>query len=51
MILITGDVHGDISRFSDKKIRRLKKGDTLIVCGDMGLIWDGSDKEKKLLKR
>lgn len=51
MILITGDVHGDISRFSDKKIRRLKKGDTLIVCGDMGLIWDGSDKEKKLLKK
>lgn len=51
MILITGDVHGDISRFSDKKIRRLRKGDTLIVCGDLGLVWDGSDKEKKLLKK
>lgn len=51
MILITGDIHGDISRFSDKKIRRLKKGDTLIVCGDFGLVWDGSEKEKKLLKK
>ncbi|MBQ3842833.1 MAG: metallophosphoesterase [Ruminiclostridium sp.] len=51
MILITGDIHGDISRFSDKKIRKLKKGDCLIVCGDFGFVWDGSDKEKKLLKK
>ncbi|MBP3854292.1 MAG: metallophosphoesterase [Ruminiclostridium sp.] len=51
MILVTGDIHGDISRFSDKKIRSLKKGDTLIVCGDFGFIWDGSDKEKRVLKK
>ncbi len=51
MILITGDVHGDIGRFSDKRLRKLKKGDTLIVCGDLGLIWNGSDREKRLLKK
>lgn len=51
MILITGDVHGDISRFTDKRLRELKKGDSLIICGDLGLIWDGSKKEKKLLKK
>lgn len=51
MILITGDIHGDISRFSDKRLKELKKGDSLIICGDFGLIWDGSAKEKKLLKK
>ena len=51
MILITGDVHGDVKRFSDKALKRLKKGDFLIVCGDLGLVWNGSDKEKRLLKR
>ena len=51
MILITGDVHGDIGRFSDRRLRRLKNGDFLIVCGDLGLIWDGSEREKKVLKK
>ena len=51
MILMTGDVHGDITRFSHKRLRELKKGDTLIVCGDLGLIWDGSDREKRVLKK
>ncbi|MBP5606572.1 MAG: metallophosphoesterase, partial [Ruminiclostridium sp.] len=51
MILVTGDVHGDLSRFSDKHIKRLKKNDFLLICGDLGLIWDGSEKEKKLLKK
>ena len=50
MIYITGDTHGDIRRFKSKEVRRLKKGDTLIVCGDFGFIWDGTDKEKRLLK-
>ena len=51
MIFITGDVHGDVKRFSDKRLRKLRKGDSLIICGDLGLIWDGSDKEKKLLRK
>ncbi len=51
MILITGDVHGDITRFKDKRLRKLRKSDALIICGDFGLIWDGSKKEKRILKR
>lgn len=50
MILITGDVHGDITRFKDKRLRKLKKSDALIICGDFGLIWDGSRREKRILK-
>lgn len=47
MIYITGDLHGDITRFSAADMRRLKKGDTLIVCGDFGFIWSSDKKDKK----
>lgn len=50
MIYVTGDLHGDISRFSEKQFRKLKKHDTLIVCGDFGFVWSGDKKEQKLLK-
>jgi len=43
-------MHGDIGRFKSKEVRRLKKGDTLIVCGDFGFVWDGSEREAKTLK-
>ena len=49
MIYITGDMHGDIDRFKSREMRGLKKGDTLIICGDFGFVWDGSEKEKSLL--
>lgn len=51
MIYFTGDMHGDISRFKDKRLSKLRKGDCLIVCGDFGFIWDGSRREKRVLKR
>ena len=51
MIYITGDLHGEISRFDSSQMKKLKKGDTLIVCGDFGFIWDGGEKEEKLLKK
>lgn len=51
MIFITGDIHGDFSRFQHPLLRKLKKQDALIICGDFGFIWDGSKKEKKLLKK
>lgn len=51
MICVTGDMHGDLSRFKDKKIKKLKKGDFLIVCGDFGFVWDGSKREKRILKK
>lgn len=48
MIYITGDTHGDLNRLDSIK---LKKGDTLIICGDFGFIWDGSAKEEKILRQ
>lgn len=51
MICITGDMHGDLSRFNDKRIKALKKNDFLIVCGDFGFIWDGSKHEQRILKK
>lgn len=50
MIYFTGDTHGRTERFKDKNIKKLKKGDTLIICGDFGFIWDGSKQEEKFMK-
>ena len=50
MIFITGDTHGDLSRFRKKELKKLRKNDTLIICGDFGFVWDGSKAEQKLLK-
>lgn len=51
MIYVTGDIHGDITRFNDKEFRRIKAGDHLIICGDFGFLWDGSDEERKALEK
>ena len=51
MIYITGDIHGDFSRFRSPALKKLRKNDALIVCGDFGFIWDGSEKEQKILKK
>lgn len=50
MIYITGDMHGDKSRFQTDEIKKLQAGDTLIICGDFGFVWDSSKEEKKFLK-
>ncbi|MBQ8683156.1 MAG: metallophosphoesterase [Clostridia bacterium] len=50
MVYVTGDMHGDPLRLSDPALRRLKKGDTLLICGDFGFVWDGSPAEQKRLK-
>lgn len=42
-------MHGCLERLYDKEFRKLKKGDTLIVCGDFGYIYDGSPIEKKVI--
>ncbi len=51
MIYATGDMHGDYRIFSQKSFKNLKEGDTLIVCGDFGFIWNGDQKEKKILDK
>ena len=55
MIYITGDTHGeiDIKKLGTKRFPQqseLTKDDYLIVCGDFGLVWDGSRTEKHWLK-
>ena len=50
MVFVTGDTHGDPNRLSKNGLKNLKAGDTLIVCGDFGFIWDKSKNEQKILK-
>lgn len=49
MIYITGDMHGDESRLYDKQWFKLKRGDTLIICGDFGFLWDGGKREQSVI--
>lgn len=51
MVYITGDTHGDLDFFKDPRLKKLTEDDTLIICGDFGFIWDGSEKEKRALKQ
>lgn len=51
MVYVTGDLHGDAARLRAPELRKLKKGDTLLVCGDFGFIWDGSKAEQAALKK
>lgn len=51
MVYVTGDTHGNIERFKEKILKKLKKGDTLIICGDFGFLWNDSRQEKNNLKK
>ena len=50
MIYITGDVHCpyDIKKLNSDHFpdKDLTKDDYLIVCGDMGLVWDGGKRDE-----
>ena len=50
MIFVTADTHGEVERFEDKQLKKIKKGDSLVILGDFGFVWDGSRNEKKALK-
>ena len=51
MIYVTGDTHGDYTRFKDPAIKKLRRGDTLIICGDFGFFWNNSRKERSTIKK
>ena len=51
MVYVTGDMHGEWDRFRAKELRRLREGDTLLICGDFGFLWDNSRRERAVLKR
>lgn len=48
MVYITGDMHGDLSRFKNPIFKKLKAGDVLIVCGDFGFIWTVPARKNKI---
>ena len=55
MIYITGDTHipVDIQKISTKRFpqqKEMTKNDFLIICGDFGGVWDGSNEEKYWIK-
>ena len=58
MLFITGDCHGTdyedgVHRFSFRQFpqqRGLTKEDCLLICGDFGLVWDGSKEERNWLR-
>jgi predicted phosphodiesterase len=50
MIYVTGDTHGELDRFKSKAAKGIRKGDSLIVCGDFGFVWNGSHEEEKRLR-
>lgn len=54
MIFVTGDTHGDVdvSKLSRKHFdyTGLTKDDYIIICGDFGFIWTGTNKDEWWLK-
>ena len=50
MIWVTGDKHGQLSAMELPDYKKIKKNDTLLICGDFGFIWDHSRAETKTLK-
>ena len=48
MIYVTGDMHGDPSRFKGLPLRRR---DTLLVAGDFGFLWKDDKAEQRELER
>ena len=55
MVYITGDTHipVDIQKLSTKSFpeqKEMTKGDFLIICGDFGGVWDGTNEEKYWIK-
>ena len=47
-IYITGDVHGDLRRFQPEifyEQESLTKKDVVLVCGDLGCVWYGDERD------
>ena len=48
MIYITGDTHGRFEKFMRKTLI-LTENDSVIICGDFGGVWDGSETERRVI--
>ena len=50
-IVVTGDMHGQLSRFDDfvqAGVEPLSAEDLLIVCGDFGFVFRNNEHEKRI---
>ena len=50
MVFITGDIHGDPSRFSIDEFptqNEMTKEDYVIICGDFGMLWSLNENKKE----
>lgn len=50
MVYVTGDIHGDPSRFSIHNFpeqRQMTKDDIVIICGDFGLVWNHEESSRE----
>lgn len=53
-VFVTGDTHAEFERFNSKRFhlgKTLTENDYVIIAGDFGGFWDGSEKERRNLKR
>ena len=51
-IYITGDTHGEFARFTEEFFPEqagMTKADCVMICGDFGGVWDGSEEEESWL--
>ena len=51
MLYVTGDFHGEFGKFRSAGMKKLRRGDTLIICGDFGFVWNGGRAEKQLIRK
>ena len=51
MVYVTGDTHGDFTRFRNPMLKKADAEDIVIVCGDFGFFWDDSKQEQKFRKK
>jgi hypothetical protein len=51
LFFVTGDVHGDLKDFNSRKFGRIKKTDYVVVCGDFGLLWNGTKDELRAIEK
>ena len=52
MIYITGDTHGDFSRFSEEAFpeqKNMTKDDYVIICDDFGGVWSDDERDEETL--
>jgi hypothetical protein len=51
MLYVTGDLHGDESRLRPFRRGLVRHRHLLLVCGDFGFVWNGSEEEARTLRR